>query len=215
MEIRVMKGIMDANGEIAARNRAFFAERNITVINVLASPGAGKTTLIMAICMFLKNQRKVYVIEGDIASSIDAEKLDEMGVPVIQINTGGGCHLDANMLGEAVKVLNPDDGSLILIENVGNLVCPAAFDLGDTFRLLVASVPEGHDKPYKYVSMFSYADAIVLSKMDLLPYIDFDMQSFEAGVRALSPEAPIFKLSCKTGEGMDGFFEWIKKVKTT
>ena len=207
-----MKGIMDANGEIATQNRTFFAEHNISVINVLASPGAGKTTLIMAICSYLKGKRKVYVVEGDIASSIDAQKLDEMGVSVIQINTGGGCHLDANMLREAVKVLKPESGSLILIENVGNLVCPAAFDLGDTLRLLVASVPEGHDKPYKYVSMFSYANAIVLSKIDLLPYIDFDMQSFENGVKALVPESPIFKLSCKTGEGLNGFFDWMNNL---
>jgi len=210
MEIRIMKGIMDANGEIATQNRTYFAERNITVINVLASPGAGKTTLIMAICNYLKDKRKVYVVEGDIASSIDAEKLDQMGVSVVQINTGGGCHLDANMLREAMKVLNPEDGSIVLIENVGNLVCPAAFDLGDSKRLLIASVPEGHDKPYKYISMFSYADAVVLSKVDLLPYIDFDMDNFEAGVKALVPDVPIFKLSCKTGEGLDEFFDWLK-----
>jgi len=210
MEIRVMKGIMDANGEIAAQNRAYFAERNITVINILASPGAGKTTLIMAICNYLKDKRKVYVVEGDIASSIDAEKLDHMGVSVVQINTGGGCHLDANMLREAIKVLNPEDGSIVLIENVGNLVCPAAFDLGDSKRLLIASVPEGHDKPYKYISMFSYADAVVLSKIDLLPYIDFDMGNFVAGVKALVSDVPIFKLSCKTGEGLDEFFDWLK-----
>ncbi len=210
MEIRIMKGIMDANGDIAAQNRAYFAERNITVINVLASPGAGKTTLIMAICNYLKDKRKVYVVEGDIASSIDAEKLDQNGVSVIQINTGGGCHLDANMLREAASVLTPEEGSIILIENVGNLVCPAAFDLGDSKRLLIASVPEGHDKPYKYISMFSYADAVVLSKIDLLPYIDFDMKSFEDGVKALVPDVPIFKLSCKTGEGLDEFFDWLK-----
>ena len=210
MEIRIMKGIMDANGEIATQNRTYFAERNITVINVLASPGAGKTTLIMAICNYLKDKRKVYVVEGDIASSIDAEKLDQMGVSVVQINTGGGCHLDANMLREAMKVLNPEDGSIVLIENVGNLGCPAAFDLGDSKRLLIASVPEGHDKPYKYISMFSYADAVVLSKVDLLPYIDFDMDNFEAGVKALVPDVPIFKLSCKTGEGLDEFFDWLK-----
>ncbi|MEI6603376.1 MAG: hydrogenase nickel incorporation protein HypB [Clostridia bacterium] len=209
MEIRVMKGIMDANGEIAAQNRANFAAHNITVVNVLASPGAGKTTLITAICNHLKGKRKVYVVEGDIASTIDADRLDAMGVAVMQINTGGGCHLDANMLREAVSVLQPEEGSLILIENVGNLVCPAAFDLGDTLRLLVASVPEGHDKPYKYVSMFGYADAVVLSKIDLLPYIDFDMQSFEAGVHALVPDAPIFKLSCKTGDGLAVFLDWL------
>ncbi|MEI6131325.1 MAG: hydrogenase nickel incorporation protein HypB [Bacillota bacterium] len=215
MEVRVMKGIMDANGEIAAQNREHFAERNISVVNVLASPGAGKTTLIMAICEHLRGKRKVYVVEGDISSSIDAEKLDKMGVSVIQINTGGGCHLDANMLREAISVLSPEEGSLILIENVGNLVCPAAFDLGDSFRLLVASVPEGNDKPYKYVSMFSYADAVVLSKMDLLPYIDFDMANFETGVHALAPAArniPIYKLSCKTGEGMKSFLEWIEEA---
>lgn len=210
MEIKVLKNIMYANDRIAAENRKFFTERNITAINVMASPGAGKTSVILQTIEALRPDTPVGVIEGDIASSIDAEKMEQLDIPVVQINTGGGCHLDANMIKVVVDEMNLPDGAVLFIENVGNLVCPSSFDLGENLRLLIASVPEGHDKPYKYTSMFEAADVILLNKTDLKPYIDFDSDSFYRGVKALNEKAPIYETSCKTGEGIENFVSWLK-----
>lgn len=213
MEIKVMKNIMGANLSLAAENRAYFKANNIKAVNVMASPGAGKTSIIIKLLEALRDEMGLGVIEGDIASSIDAEKIDRMGIPVVQINTGGGCHLDANMIKSAVESLKLDKDSLLFIENVGNLVCPSAFDLGEGIRMIVASVPEGHDKPYKYTSMFEAADVIVLNKIDLAPFIDFDRESFYKGIKAINEKAPVFEVSCRTGEGFDELVEWIKTVK--
>lgn len=213
MEIKVMKNIMGANISLAAENRAYFKADNIKAVNVMASPGAGKTSIIIKLLEALRDEMGLGVIEGDIASSIDAEKIDRMGIPVVQINTGGGCHLDANMIKSAVESLKLDKDSLLFIENVGNLVCPSAFDLGEGIRMIVASVPEGHDKPYKYTSMFEAADVIVLNKIDLAPFIDFDRESFYKGIKAINEKAPVFEVSCRTGEGFDRIVEWIKTVK--
>lgn len=210
MEIKVFKDIMGANHKLAEENREYFTKMKVTAVNVMASPGAGKTSLILKVIEGLKGEMGVSVIEGDIASSIDAEKIDSLGIPVVQINTGGGCHLDANMIKSVVGDLQMREGSLLFIENVGNLVCPSAFDLGEDIKLVIASVPEGHDKPYKYTSMFEAADVIILSKVDLMPYIDFDRDSFYKGIRALNEKAPVFEISCKTGEGLDEFVNWIK-----
>lgn len=203
---------MQANEQLAEQNRDWFRKNNVTAINIMASPGAGKTSLITGLIRVLGNERQVAVIEGDIASSIDAEKIEALGAPVIQINTGGGCHLDANMIGAVLPDLGLQPQALLLIENVGNLVCPSAFDLGEKIKLVVASVPEGHDKPYKYLSMFEAADGIVLNKIDLMPYIDFDREAFYRGIRALNSKAPVFEVSFRTGEGVKELACWIQDI---
>lgn len=210
MEIKVFRDIMGANSKLAEENRSLFRERKITAINVMASPGAGKTSTILKIIDMLKEDMGAGVIEGDIASSIDAEKIEQLGIPVVQINTGGGCHLDANMIQVVMEDFAVREGSLLFIENVGNLVCPSAFDLGENLKMVIASVPEGHDKPYKYTSMFEAADIVILNKTDLAPYIDFDRDSFYKGVRALNEKVPVFEVSCKTGEGFEALTEWLK-----
>lgn len=211
MKIKVMENILASNEQLAEANREEFTRRQITALNVMASPGAGKTSVIMELMRRLAGEVAFSVVEGDIASAIDAEKIEAMGVPVLQINTGGGCHLDANMIREAVQELQPPDHSVIFIENVGNLVCPSAFDLGETIRMVIASVPEGHDKPYKYVSMFEAADVVILNKTDLMPYINFDRDNFIQGVRALNEQVPLFEVSCSTGAGFPELVAWLKK----
>jgi len=213
MEVKVMKNIMHANDKLAEENREFFRKKNIKAVNIMASPGSGKTSTILRLIEAFGDKASVAVVEGDIASSIDAEKIDKLGKPVIQINTGGGCHLDANMIKTAVETLKLDDGAILFIENVGNLVCPSSFDLGEGIKMVIASVPEGHDKPYKYTSMFELADIIVLNKTDLIPYIDFDRDSFYKGVRALNEKAEIIEISCKTGEGIDKLAQWFLETE--
>lgn len=209
MEVKVMKNIMHANDRLAEENRSYFKERKIKAVNIMASPGSGKTSTILKLIEAFGDKVSVAVVEGDIASSIDAEKIDSLGKPVIQINTGGGCHLDANMIKTAVESLDLKDNAILFIENVGNLVCPSSFDLGEGIKMVIASVPEGHDKPYKYTSMFELADIIVLNKTDLMPYIDFDRESFYKGVRALNEKAEIIEVSCKTGEGIEKLAQWM------
>ncbi len=211
MEIKVMKNIMHANDKLAGENRSYFEQKGIKAVNIMASPGSGKTSTILKLIEAFGDRASVGVIEGDIASSIDAEKIEKLGKPVIQINTGGGCHLDANMIKVAVESLKLPDGTILFIENVGNLVCPSSFDLGESIKMVIASVPEGHDKPYKYTTMFELADVIVLNKTDLMPYIDFDRDSFYKGVRALNEKAEIIEVSCRTGEGVDKLASWMLK----
>lgn len=209
MEVRVMKNIMHANQKLAQENRAYFENKGIKCVNIMASPGSGKTSTILGLIDAFGDTVNVAVVEGDIASSIDAEKIDKLGKPVLQINTGGGCHLDANMIKTAIETLDMKDNTILFIENVGNLVCPSSFDLGEGIKMVIASVPEGHDKPYKYTSMFELADVIVLNKTDLMPYIDFDKDSFYKGVRALNEKAEIIEVSCKTGEGVEQLAKWL------
>lgn len=210
MEIRVFKNIMDHNNLTADENRKKFKEKNIFVVNILASPGAGKTSVISRIIEKTGNLIDISVLEGDISSDIDALKMKKLGIPVIQINTDGGCHLDANMVKVSVNELSPSENSIFFIENVGNLICPSEFDLGEGMKLLIASVPEGDDKPYKYTPMFEAADAVVLNKIDLMPYVDFDRNYFYKGIRALKPDIPVFEVSCRTGTGMDELVSWLK-----
>jgi hydrogenase nickel incorporation protein HypB len=210
MEIKVMKNIMDVNNKVADSNRDYFTRHGITVVNVMASPGAGKTSIIMKLMEL--SERRFSVIEGDIASSIDAQKIDEMGVHVVQINTNGGCHLDANMINNVVEGDKAFDDTILFIENVGNLVCPSSFDLGEGLKLVIASVPEGHDKPFKYTSMFEAADVIILNKTDILPYIDFDKDAFYKGIRAVNQRVRVFEVSCRTGEGLAELVQWIDGV---
>ncbi len=209
MEVKVMKNIMHANDRLAEENRKYFTEKRIKAVNIMASPGSGKTSTILKLIEAFGDRVNVAVVEGDIASSIDAEKIDKLGKPVIQINTGGGCHLDANMIKAACESLDLKNETILFIENVGNLVCPSSFDLGEGIKMVIASVPEGHDKPYKYTSMFELADVIVLNKTDLMPYIDFDSDSFYKGVRALNEKAEIIEVSCKTGEGIEKLAQWM------
>lgn len=210
MEIRIMKDIMESNDSLAAGNRKFFGDKKLTVVNIMASPGAGKTSIIMKIIEAFKGSIEMSVIEGDIASTIDAEKIDRENIPVVQINTAGNCHLDANVIRQSVEDLKVKDNSFVFIENVGNLICPSSFDLGESIKMVIASVPEGHDKPFKYISMFEAADVVVLSKTDLLPYIDFDKEAFYKGIRTLNQKAPVFEVSSKTGEGMNELIDWLK-----
>jgi len=179
----------------------------------MASPGAGKTSLILHTTEALRDQVRLGVIEGDLAGQLDAEKVAATGTPVVQINTGGGCHLDAPPIRSALDELPIEDLDLLLIENVGNLVCPAGFALGEHARAVIASVPEGHDKPIKYPGMFVLADVVVLNKMDLAPYVEFDLAAFRTGVRAVNAAALLFETSCKTGAGIRDWADWLSSLK--
>ena len=210
MEIKVIKDIMGANEQIAQKNRQLFDRNKVFVVNVMASPGAGKTSLILETIKRLKGRVKVGVVEGDISSSLDAEAISKEGVPVVQINTGGECHLDANMTASALGTLPLEDIRLLLIENVGNLVCPAEFNLGEDLRVLVASTPEGDDKPFKYPLMFHEADAVLINKIDLLPYLKFDVATFTKNIQSINQKVKVFPISCTTGEGVDKWVEWLQ-----
>ena len=204
MEVIIMKELLEANERLAEENRAYFASRHILAVNLMGSPGSGKTTLISALKKELGNIT-VGVIEGDIASSIDAENLEKQGIRYSQINTCGECHLDSHVIRIGADQIDLHD-AIVFIENVGNLICPAEFDLGENVRLLAASVPEGDDKPFKYVPMFSYADAVVLTKCDLKEAVGFDSANFLKGLRALS-QAPVFEASLKRGQEPGGVKE--------
>ncbi len=212
MKIDIVRNILSANEQIAAENRVFFEALGVTAINLMASPGAGKTSLIIRTIDEL--DLPLSVIEGDIASTCDAEKVGLTNVPIVQINTGGECHLDAAMIRKSLESLRVDKNALLFIENVGNLVCPADFLLGEQVRVLVASIPEGDDKAFKYPAIFSTVQAIVLNKMDLLPYVDFSIDRFFEGVRAVNASAPVFKVSCRTGEGLGDWVEWLKNNRS-
>ena len=218
MEIKVLQDILSANDRIARRNRERLDKHGILTINVMSSPGAGKTSLILQTISNLKQEARIAVIEGDIASRVDADKVHEQGVEVVQINTAGGCHLDANMTESALNNLPLEDIDLLLIENVGNLVCPAEFILGEHKKVMLLSLPEGDDKPYKYPLMFTEADVVLVNKIDLLPYLEFNIPAFHKAVSGLNPEVKIFQVSCKTGEGIEDWLSWlqdeIKKMKS-
>ena len=216
-QIPIVEQILSANDAAAARNRALLDAHGVHGINVMASPGAGKTTLITRTALALGERRRVAVIEGDVASSVDADKVRALGLPAVQINTGGGCHLDALQVGAALDQLPLSEVDLLFIENVGNLICPVGFDLGEHTRVAIASVPEGDDKPHKYPGIYSAVDVLVISKADLLPYIPFDLDEFRRLVRSLNPDIAIFVVSCTTGAGMDEWIEWLlrRATKTT
>ncbi len=209
MKIPVIKEIFNANDQVAAENRAIFKQDELFVINLMASPGAGKTSLILSTVSKLPETVRPGVIEGDIASSIDADKIASQNIPVVQINTGGTCHLDAPMIRSALPHLPLNNLDLLFIENVGNLVCPAGFDLGANLAVVVASVSEGHDKPYKYPGIFATADAVILNKSDLIEVFEFDMDFFRRGVEMVNATVPIFPLSCRTGLGLEAWVKWL------
>jgi len=209
MEIKVLKDILSANEQIAERNRQLFDSNKVFTVNLMSSPGAGKTSLILETIRRLKEKTRVGVIEGDISSSLDAEAIGKEGVPVIQINTGGACHLGANMLSSALSNMPLQDIELLLIENVGNLVCPAEFSLGEHKKVLISSIPEGDDKPFKYPLMFDIVDAVLINKIDLLPYLKFDTQAFSQAVRGINEKVEIFQISCATGQGIQEWVSWL------
>lgn len=209
MKIPVVKEILSANDRVAAENRAAFDAAGLFVLNLMASPGAGKTSLILSTVDHLPGEMRPGVIEGDLASTIDADTIAARGIPVVQINTGGNCHLDAPMIRTALPNLSLDELNLLFIENVGNLVCPANFALGADLNVVVASVPEGHDKPYKYPGMFATADAVVLNKADLLEVFEFDVDYFRRGLEMINPGVPFFVVSCRTGDGVEEWVAWL------
>jgi hydrogenase nickel incorporation protein HypB len=209
MEIKVLKNILSANDQIAEVNRRLLDSRRVFAINLMSSPGAGKTSLILETIRRLKGKVRIGVIEGDISSSLDADKINEQNVPVIQINTGGECHLDANMVSRGLDNLPLDDIDLLLIENVGNLVCPAEFELGVHMKALLLSTPEGDDKPYKYPLMFHKADVVLINKIDLLPYLKFDIEAFCEAVKGINQNIDIFQISCTTGQGIEDWVSWV------
>lgn len=207
--LNVREDILGANDLIAENLRTQFDQSNVFVINIMSSPGAGKTSVILKIIEHLAGKVKIGVIEGDIASDVDARKIEAADVDVVQINTDGACHLDANMIQGACRSLGLDGKRLVVIENVGNLVCPAEFKLGENLKVMILSIPEGHDKPLKYPLMFTESDALILNKIDLLPYTDFDMDLLRSTVSAMNPKIRIFPLSAKTGEGVAEFTGWL------
>jgi hydrogenase nickel incorporation protein HypB len=208
--ISIVENILSANDRLAEENRARINAANVFSINLMASPGAGKTSLIEQTLPLLKDKMRVAVVDGDIATSLDADRAAAAGAQAsIQVNTGGECHLDAVMLHGALNQLDLRQFDLLMVENVGNLVCPAEFRLGTHKSVLIASVPEGADKPYKYPGMYRGVDALIINKIDLLPYIDFEMDFFRRGVEALNPGVLTFPLSCRTGEGIDAWINWL------
>lgn len=212
--ISVVEKILNANDRLATENRAKLDSAHIYALNFMASPGAGKTSLIEQTIHRLSGQMAIAVIDGDIATSLDADRAAAAGAKAVQINTGGECHLDAVMLQGALTQLDLSRYDLLIVENVGNLVCPASFQLGTHNSILIASVPEGDDKPYKYPGMYRGVDALVINKIDLLPYVSFDMDYFRRGVEILNPGVVIFPISCRTGEGLGSWINWvIQQVK--
>ena len=208
-QIDVGEKILNANDRVALEVRRALDARRMLGLNLMGSPGAGKTSVILASAQALDGRLKLAVIEGDIASRVDADKVAAAGMPVHQINTGGMCHLDAPMVRDALAHLETAQADLLFIENVGNLICPNEFALGAHRRVLIASVPEGDDKPYKYPAMFQDADAIVLNKVDLLPYFEFDLPAYQQLVRSLNPDVALFPLSCKSGDGLGAWVDWL------
>jgi hydrogenase nickel incorporation protein HypB len=211
-KIELVQNILEANESIAAQNKRLLDEHGVFAINIMASPGAGKTSLILQTIARLKGKLRIGVIEGDVASTLDAEKIKNEAVAVVQINTRNmpeSCSLIASMLDPALKKLPLEDIDLLLIENVGNLICPSEFVLGEHKRVVVSSLPEGDDKPIKYPMIFADADAVVINKADLLPYVDFDIAVFRRAIEGLNPKVKFFELSCKTGAGLENWCSWV------
>jgi len=209
VKVDIEQRILAANDELASANRSRFADHGVFVLDLMASPGAGKTSTILATIDALRDRYAIAVIEGDIASKVDAEKVRAHGIPAVQINTGGACHLESAMIRRAVDTLDLDALDLIIIENVGNLVCPSDFDLGESAKVMILSVPEGHDKPQKYPNIFQVSEAVILNKCDTMPVFDFDEAEFTSVVRSLNGVAPIFPISATKGDGVAEWAEWL------
>ena len=208
--VPVVEKILDANDQVAQINQGVFDQNHVLAVNLMASPGAGKTSFILKTIQALQKKYQIGVVEGDTAPvTIDADKINAAGMPAVQINTGGDCHLDAMMLKAGISQLPLNDLDLVIVENVGNLICPAAFNLGTHLNILVASIPEGDDKPYKYPNIYRGLEVLIINKTDLTPYIDFNMDYFRQGVEMLNPGLTTFAVSCKTGEGISDWADWL------
>lgn len=212
MKVKLVANILEANDRIAAENKKIFREADVFVMNIMSAPGAGKTSLIEKTIKGLNGKLKVGVIEGDIAGTDDAQRIEGLGIPVVQINTGGACHLDANMIREVIADLPLKDLDLLIIENVGNLVCPAEFRVGEDMKVMLLSITEGHDKPLKYPLMFQESSALILNKIDLLPYTDADIVKIKKDSLSLNANLNIFEVSCKTGEGINEWTKWLQSL---
>jgi len=212
MKIDIIENVLKYNKSHAEKNRKLFEENNVMVLNLLSSPGAGKTSLIIETLKRLDGKRNIGVIEGDISSTYDAKKIQKFIPDVVQINTGGTCHLNATMISSAVKKLMIKNLDILIIENVGNLICPVGFDLGEDYKIVVSSVNEGDDKPVKYPPAFVKGDLILLNKIDLLDISDFNIDFFGRKIKKLNPDSEIVKISCKTGNGLDRWISWIEKA---
>jgi hydrogenase nickel incorporation protein HypB len=208
--VTLEQAVLARNDALAERNRKWLAERSILAVNLMSSPGAGKTTLLERTIRELGSELRVSVVEGDQETVLDADRIRATGAPAIQINTGSGCHLDAKMLFGGLQTLDPPEDSVVLIENVGNLVCPALFDLGEQARVVITSVTEGAEKPRKYPQMFRAADLVLLNKVDLLPYVNFDIDDFLDGARRANPGVEVLQLSATTGDGMADWYGWLR-----
>lgn len=213
MKISIVEGILSANDEIALQNKQMLDEYGIYALNIMAAPGGGKTSLILRTIDALQHRLRIGVIEGDVASTVDADRVATKTVPVVQINTGGQCHLDAPMLRRALVQLPLAELDIVLIENVGNLICPVEFKLGEDLKVMITSVPEGDDKPYKYPNIFVAVDAVVINKVDLLPYVQFDIGAFCKLVLSMNPDVQIFEVSCETGQGIEDWAEWVAQQR--
>lgn len=211
--IRIEQDILGYNNTLAGKNRAHFTERGILALNLVSSPGSGKTTLLCRTVADLKASFAISVIEGDQQTANDADRIRATGVPALQVNTGKGCHLDAAMVGRAIEGLAPAEDSVLFIENVGNLVCPAEFDLGEAAKVAILSVTEGEDKPLKYPDMFAAASVMILNKTDLLPYLSFDVEKCIEGARKVNPSIEVIKLSATSGEGLDQWYGWVQRKR--
>ena len=209
MEIKIVKQILEWNEDVSKAVIGELADKKVALINVMGSPGAGKTSLITQIINRLKDKYVIGVIEGDIAGQIDADKIDAMGIPVVQLQTDGACHIEAMSIQNMLPMFDLDKLDVIFVENIGNLVCPAEFNIGEDLRVAILSIPEGDDKVEKYPLMFSTTDALVLNKFDMLPYFDFDVERVEKNEKDANPDALIFKVSNKTGDGLDELISWL------
>jgi hydrogenase nickel incorporation protein HypB len=211
--IEIEQNILGKNDQYAQQNRRLFTEQGILTLNLVSSPGSGKTTLLTRTLSDLKDEFSLSVIEGDQETAHDAERIRVTGVPAIQINTGKGCHLDAHMVGHALETLKPSDAGILFIENVGNLVCPAAFDLGEAHKVAILSVTEGEDKPIKYPDMFHAADLMLLNKIDLLPYLEFNVEKCIEYARRVNPGIQVLQVSATSGEGMEDWYQWLRATR--
>ena len=209
-EVPLVRNILKANDRIAAENRKFFEDKGILALNIMSGPGSGKTTLIENTIRSLKDELTIAVIEGDIQTTYDADRISTTGAQVVQINTDGSCHLDANMINHTLGQLDLESVDVLIIENVGNLVCPASFDLGEHYKVMLLSTTEGDDKPLKYPLMFHISSALIINKTDLIPYIDCDIQKIKDGALKINPNIEIFETSCKTGAGLEDWYGWLK-----
>ena len=210
-KVKVFTNILKKNEDIAQENREIFNQNDVYTINLMSSPGSGKTSLLERTIGSLKNEVKIGVVEGDLQTNKDAQRIEKYGIPVVQINTKGACHLDAKMVDKVLGFFNFQEINLLVIENVGNLVCPASFDLGEDERVVMVSIPEGDDKPIKYPVMFRKAKVLLVNKIDLLPYTNFNMSKIKEDALNINPNLKIFEISCQTGEGLEAWFVWLKE----